>query len=105
MRRWVPLVAVLFAACGSRQYAEERRALVEVGMPADEVRARFGAPRRVIPVATSSKAADQTTEIWECEVEAPPGPGHFAALVLTAGALIAVTAVAAKGGGAVNVGG
>lgn len=74
-------------------------------MHADDVRARFGGPARTIKVATSSTAVDQTTEIWECEIEAPPGPGHFAALVLSAGALIAVTVVAAKGGGAVNFGG
>ena len=102
MRRLSAVVVLLFAACSSRPYAEDRRALVEVGMPADEVRARIGAPERVIKVATSSAAADQTTEVWECEIEAPPTPGHFAALVLAAGALVLV--VAAGGGGSVGGG-
>ena len=102
MRRLGFSLALLFAACSSRQYAEDRRALVEVGMPADEVRARIGPPERVIRVATSSAAADQTTEVWECEIEAPPHAGHFVALVLSAGALVLVAA--SRGGGTVGGG-
>ncbi|HEX7898274.1 MAG TPA: hypothetical protein VF950_10975 [Planctomycetota bacterium] len=102
MRRLAAVVALLFAACSSREYAESRRTLIEVGMSSVEVRERFGAPERVIRVATSSAAADQTTEVWECEIEAPPTPGHFAALVLAAGALVLV--VAAGGGGSVGGG-
>ena len=99
MRRRAAVLAILFAGCSSREYAESRRTLIQPGMSSAEVRECFGAPERVIRVATSSAAADQTTEVWECEIEAPPGPGHFVALVLTAaGALIAVAA-AVKGGG------
>lgn len=100
MRRIGAVLTLAFGACSvSRDYAESRRTLVDVGMPADEVRSRLGGPARVIRVATASSAAEQTTEVWEYEIESPPGPGHFAALVLAAGALIAVAAVAKGGGG------
>jgi hypothetical protein len=102
VRRLGFALALLFAACSSRPYAEERRALVEVRMTADVVRARIGNPGRVIRVATSSAAADQTTEVWECGIDAPPTAGELPALARAAGALVLV--VAARGGGSMGGG-
>ncbi len=55
-------------------------------------------------MATSSAAADQTTEVWTYDIEGPPGPEDVAMFVLAAGALVLVVAAGGGGGGSIKGG-
>lgn len=106
MRRFAPAVCLAFAACShAREYAESRRVLVEIGMSAEDVVQRIGPPEHKLRVATSSGAADQTTEVWTFEIDGPPSFGDFVEVVLVAGAIVLVAATRSTGGGGIGGGG
>ena len=91
------LTLLLSAGCGStRQQAEERRVLVDVGMTGREVVQRIGRPSKVFPLDAAPGVADQTVEVWAYTMKPPPDLGDAAEFALTAGALV-IFCVATEG--------
>ena len=89
------LALLLPSGCcySTREQAEERRVLVDVGMTGQEVVRRIGRPSRVFPVAPEPGVADQTIEVWAYTMTPPPDLGDAAEFTLTAGALVALCVV------------
>jgi hypothetical protein len=91
------LTFLLFAGCGpTRQEAEARRVLVDVGMTGQDVVRTLGRPSRVFPLEPAAGVADQTVEVWAYTIKPPPDLGDVADFALTAGALV-VFCVASEG--------
>jgi hypothetical protein len=100
-QRWsFPVLGLLFlvsAGCGTtREQAEERRVLVEVGMTGREVVGRIGRPSKVFPLDPAPGVADQTVEVWAYTMKPPPDLDSMAEFTLSAGALV-ILCVASNG--------
>jgi hypothetical protein len=109
--RWsAAVLAATLAACSvSRDYAESRRVLVDVGMSGEEVRRAVGGPTRIVEVPSVPGVAEQTVLVWQYDIDRIPDASVILDLALAAGALVLVGALAAGGGGSglggVKVGG
>jgi hypothetical protein len=90
-------LTILLSACGpSRQQAEDRRVLVEVGMSGQDVVRSIGRPTRIFPLEPAAGVADQTVEVWAYTIKPPPDLGDVTDFALTTGALV-VLCVASQG--------
>ena len=98
------LTFLLFSGCGTtRQEAEERRVLVDVGMTGQDVVRKLGRPTRVFPLEPAAGVADQTVEVWAYTIKPPPDLGDVADFALNAGALV-VFCVASQGRDTTGIG-
>jgi hypothetical protein len=94
---WTAVLLLLCAGCGTtREQAEARRVLVDVGMTGKEVVNRLGRPSKVFPLEPAPGVADQTVEVWAYTIKPPPDLGDVVDFGLTAGALV-VFCVASNG--------
>lgn len=76
----------------TRDQAEGMRTLIDVGITGREVVARIGRPSKVVPVAVAPGVTDQTVEVWSYTMTPPPDLGDAACFVISAGALVALSA-------------
>src|SRR5581483_4298642 len=90
------LILLLSGCSSTRERAEERRVLVEVGMTGREVQQRIGRPSKVFSVEPAPGIADQTVEVWAYTMKIPPDLGDAVTVGLNAGALV-ILCVATKG--------
>jgi hypothetical protein len=98
------LLVLTLAACGTtRQQAEERRVLVDVGMTGKEVVNRLGRPSKVFHLEPAPNVTDQTVEVWAYTIKPPPDLGDVVDFGLTAGALV-VFCVASNGRDTTGIG-
>lgn len=90
-------LTVALLGCGTtREQAEERRVLIDVGMTGKDVVQRIGRPTKMFAVNPAAGVADQTVEVWAYTITPPADLGDAAEFALTAGALV-VLCVATEG--------
>ena len=91
------LPLLFFAACGpTREQAEARRVLVDVGMTGQDVVRSIGRPTKVFPLDPAPGVKDQTVEVWAYTIKPPPDLGDVTDFAVTTGALV-VLCVASQG--------
>ena len=89
------LLALALGGCAStREEAEARRVLVDVGMTGRQVVDRIGRPTKIFAVEPTPGQSEQTVEVWAYSMKPPPDLGDAAEFALSAGALIALSVAA-----------
>ena len=100
MNRAIALCLSMLISMGcasTRERAEERRVLVDVGMTGRDVQQRIGRPSKVFTVDPVPGATDQTVEVWAYTMKIPPDLGDAVEFAVTAGALVVLCVATNKG--------